>query len=120
MNRFLSYAVGVAVAGTLAGCANMTETQKTTATGAGVGAAAGAVIGGTVGASLSPTACTYVVSQDVPVVTLEKEVVVGEPLPETVVLYPIPETETYVFANVNGKRVIVDPKTRVVAQVVVQ
>lgn len=32
--------------GSLAGCANMTETQRTTATGAAIGAAAGAVIGG--------------------------------------------------------------------------
>jgi outer membrane protein OmpA-like peptidoglycan-associated protein len=35
--------------GLLAGCANMNETQKTTATGAGIGAAAGAVIGGLTG-----------------------------------------------------------------------
>jgi outer membrane protein OmpA-like peptidoglycan-associated protein len=58
MNRFLSYAVGVAVAGTLAGCANMTETQKTTATGAGVGAAAGAVIGGVSGGNRGARATT--------------------------------------------------------------
>lgn len=33
----------------LAGCANMTETQKTTGTGAAIGAVAGAVIGGATG-----------------------------------------------------------------------
>ena len=33
----------------LAGCANMSETQQTTATGAGIGALAGAVIGGVTG-----------------------------------------------------------------------
>lgn len=33
-------------AGSLAGCANMDETQRGTATGAGIGAAAGALIGG--------------------------------------------------------------------------
>jgi hypothetical protein len=37
--------------------------------------------------------------------------------PETVVLHPIPETKTYVFANVNEKRVLVDPDTRVVVEV---
>ena len=39
----------VLVALTLSGCANMTETQKTTAKGAGIGAAGGAVIGAVVG-----------------------------------------------------------------------
>lgn len=42
--------ISIAVAvGFLAGCANMTETQRGTAVGAGVGAAAGAVIGATTG-----------------------------------------------------------------------
>ena len=36
----------------LAGCANMTETQKTTGTGAAIGAVAGAVIGGGKGAAI--------------------------------------------------------------------
>ncbi len=47
MKRFFvcSLSVTLAAAG-LSGCANMTETQRGTATGAGVGAAAGAVIGG--------------------------------------------------------------------------
>ncbi|WP_153108967.1 OmpA family protein [Propionivibrio limicola] len=40
-------------AGGLAGCANMTETQRTTATGAGIGAVAGAVIGGISGGGKS-------------------------------------------------------------------
>lgn len=39
----------VLVVFTLGGCANMTETQKTTAKGAGVGAAGGAVIGAVAG-----------------------------------------------------------------------
>ena len=89
--------------------------------GGPVGAAAGAVIGGSVGAqALSPTACSYVVQTHVPVVAVEGDVVVGQPLPETVVLHPIPETDAFVFAYVNNKRVIVDPKTRVVTQIVVQ
>lgn len=38
-----------AVVGLVAGCANMTETQRGTATGAGIGAAAGAVVGAVAG-----------------------------------------------------------------------
>ena len=39
----------ILVAFTLGGCANMNETQKTTAKGAGIGAAGGAVIGAVIG-----------------------------------------------------------------------
>jgi outer membrane protein OmpA-like peptidoglycan-associated protein len=50
MNKFVLTltAVAFAVSG-LSGCANMTETQRTTGTGAGIGAVAGAVIGGVAG-----------------------------------------------------------------------
>ena len=42
--------ISVLVAGTLlAGCANMTEQQQTTAKGAGIGALAGAAVGAMVG-----------------------------------------------------------------------
>jgi len=47
MRKFLIGTVAAALA--LSGCANMSETQRSTATGAGVGAAVGAVIGGTTG-----------------------------------------------------------------------
>lgn len=47
MNKLnLSLAVAAIGATTLAGCANMSETQRTTGTGAAIGAAAGAVVGG--------------------------------------------------------------------------
>jgi hypothetical protein len=108
-------------------CANSAGVVGGAAAGAGIGAAVGgppgAVVGGIVGgatgaAALPPTACDYVITQEVPVATIEQEIIVGEPLPETVVLHPIPETKTYVFANVNEKRVLVDPNTRVVIEVV--
>jgi outer membrane protein OmpA-like peptidoglycan-associated protein len=41
-----TFAVAVVVTSLVSGCANMTETQRTTGTGAGIGAVAGAVIGG--------------------------------------------------------------------------
>lgn len=52
-------AVTAAAAVALTGCANMTETQKGTATGAGIGAVAGAVIGAaTAGGNRSRSATT--------------------------------------------------------------
>ena len=47
MRKFLIGTVAVTLA--LSGCANMSDTQRGTATGAGVGAGVGAVIGGTTG-----------------------------------------------------------------------
>ncbi len=59
MKSLFVYALGIAVAsGGLAGCANMSETQKGTATGAGIGAAAGAVIGGASGGNRGARAGT--------------------------------------------------------------
>ena len=54
MKKILSIlaAGAVAVSG-LSGCANMTETQRTTGTGAGIGAAAGAILGGITGGGRS-------------------------------------------------------------------
>jgi outer membrane protein OmpA-like peptidoglycan-associated protein len=47
MNNFKPALIALAVAiGTLPGCAEMTETQRTTGTGAAIGAATGALIGG--------------------------------------------------------------------------
>jgi hypothetical protein len=51
--------------------------------------------------------------QDLPVWPLfvEEQIVVGEPLPDRVRVRPIPRSE-YRYALVNGRRVIVDPRTR--------
>lgn len=86
--------------------------------GGPVGAAVGGVVGGAIGSqALPPTACSYVVKTEVAPVKVEK-VVVGEPLPEVVELHSIPDTEQYVFAYVNDQRVLVDPQSRVVVEVV--
>ena len=51
------------VALSLGGCANMNESQKTTASGAGIGAAAGAVIGAlTAGGNTGKSAATGAVA----------------------------------------------------------
>lgn len=92
-----------------------------------VGAAAGAIVGGTVGAAADvgtaifgpppPPVVTYVEREDVPSVTVEHDVVVGQPLPDTVVLHPVPKYH-YEYAIVNDKRVIVEPKSRRVVKIV--
>jgi outer membrane protein OmpA-like peptidoglycan-associated protein len=59
MNRIFICELSITVAtGGLAGCADMTETQRGTATGAGIGAAAGAVIGGVSGGDRATRAAT--------------------------------------------------------------
>lgn len=89
-----------------------------------VGAVAGGIVGGavgTVGAILQPPpppVREYVVHEDVPSVTIEKRIVVGEPLPDTVVLHTVPKYTEYRYAVVNNERVIVDPRTRKVVEVI--
>ena len=98
--------------------------QASTATGAVVGGPVGAVVGGTVGAAIGASAeppaevRTYVTRESVPSVRVTDKVVVGEPLPATVVLRPLPSHAEYSFAVVNEKRVIVEPKTRKVIQII--
>jgi hypothetical protein len=90
--------------------------------GGPVGAAVGGVVGAIAGTALNPPpqkVVTYVEQQPVPTdtVVVEEQVVVGKPLPKTVVLTPIPEDPTYAYAVVNKQRVIVDPSTYTVVQV---
>ena len=109
--------------------------QEGTVTGAAGGAVTGAIVGGPVGAAVGgvvgaiagtavdpPPAkvVTYVQQQPMPTqpVVIEKQVVVGEPIPREVVLTQIPEEPTYAYAVVNNQRVIVDPQTYVVVGVV--
>jgi hypothetical protein len=61
---------------------------------------------------------TYVQREDVPSVAVQERVVVGEPLPETVVLRTVPEHTEYSYAVVNNERIIVDPHTRKVIKIV--
>lgn len=90
--------------------------------GGPVGAAVGGVAGAIAGAALDPpprTVVTYVEQQPIPAnpVVVKEVVKVGHPLPKSVVLMPIPENQTYAYAVVNQKRVIVDPNTYTVVQV---
>ena len=96
-------------------------------TGAIVGGPVGAVIGGAVGlaagAAIDPPpekVVTYVREQPVQAapVVIQEPIAVGKPLPTTVVLTPIPSDPTYAYAIVNDQRLIVDPQTHTVVQVI--
>jgi Protein of unknown function (DUF1236) len=92
-----------------------------------VGAAAGAVVGGTVGLASDaatavfqpppPPVVTYVERERIPSVPVQEEVVVGRPLPRTVVLHRVPKYK-YEYAVVNHRRVIVEPGTRRVVKII--
>ena len=90
--------------------------------GGPVGAAVGGVVGAIAGTALDPPprkVVTYVEQQPVATGTIvvEEVVEVGRPLPRTVVLTPVPEDPAYAYAVVNEQRVIVDPSTYTVVQV---
>ncbi|MFN7103507.1 MAG: DUF1236 domain-containing protein [Pseudorhizobium sp.] len=120
---------------TLALFAPAVSAQEGTVNGAAGGAVTGAIVGGPVGAAvggvvgaIAGTAIapppreviTYVEQQPVPTtpMVVEQEIVIGKPVPETVVLTTVPQAPTYAYAVVNERRVIVDPQTRVVVEVV--
>jgi hypothetical protein len=91
--------------------------------GGPVGAAVGGVVGAIAGTAIDPPPAkvvTYVQAQPMPAqpVVVKGDVVVGTRLPQEVALVTVPEDPKYAYAVVNQHRVIVDPKTYVVVQVV--
>lgn len=88
--------------------------------GGPVGAVVGAGVGGTVGMAAEPPApvVTYVQREEAPSVTVEEQIVVGQPLPSTVTLHTVPKYKQYSYAVVNHKRVIVEPKSRKVVKII--
>ncbi|KLK93146.1 membrane protein [Microvirga vignae] len=134
-NRVLSSAATLAVialplalaacqSGTTAGAAGGAVTGAIV--GGPIGAAVGGVAGAAVGTALSPEESTrvqsYVVTQRRPSIRVADEVVVGQPLPPRVRLYPVPErvglANPYSYTVVNDRTVLVDPQTRTVVQVI--
>ncbi|HTO34368.1 MAG TPA: DUF1236 domain-containing protein [Pararhizobium sp.] len=107
--------------------------QEGTVTGAAGGAVTGAIVGGPVGAAVGGVAgaiagtaidpppqrvVTYVQQQPVQQsVVVKQPIVVGKPIPQDVVLMPVAEDPRYSYTVVNEQRVIVDPQTRTVVQV---
>lgn len=109
------------------------QAQEGTVSGAAGGAVTGAIVGGPVGAAVGGVAGAalgtvlappeaevrqYVVEQPTQSVTVPGQIVVGQPLPPTVQLYEIPQAQGYTYTVVNNQRVIVDPQTRTVIEVV--
>lgn len=91
--------------------------------GGPVGAAVGGVAGAVTGAALDPPpreVVTYVREQPAPATTavVEEPVVVGRPLPSTVEIVPVPDNPHYAYAVVNNQRVIVEPRSHKVVQVI--
>ncbi|WP_026782199.1 DUF1236 domain-containing protein [Pleomorphomonas koreensis] len=129
MNRILAASI---LAGAAAFASNAFAQEGTVsgavggaATGAVVGGPVGAVVGGVAGAAIGtilapppPEVRTVVVQQTTPSVVYDQPIVVGQPLPTTVVLYPVPGYDNYYYTVVNNERVIVDPQSRTVLQVV--
>ncbi len=90
--------------------------------GGEVGGPIGAMVGGTVGAAVGagleiPNAVLGAVPRSEPSVVVHERVVVGEPLPPTVELRPVPNYREYDYAVVNDRRVIVEPRTRRVVRI---
>ncbi|MBY3270859.1 DUF1236 domain-containing protein [Rhizobium laguerreae] len=127
--KLVGFAVGILMASTSA------FAQSSTVTGAAGGAATGAIVGGPVGAAVGgivggvagsvidpppPKVVTYVQQAPAPTerVVVKERVVVGQPLPETVVVTPIPDDPNYAYAIINDQRVIVEPSSRKVIQVI--
>jgi len=122
------------LAASIALFATGTMAQESTVNGAVGGAVTGAIVGGPIGAAVGgivgaaagtaidpppEQVITYVREQPVPAhpVMVQQEVTVGQPLPQTVLLTPVPESPSYSYAYVNERRVIVDPQTYTVIQV---
>ena len=61
---------------------------------------------------------TSIQGERVPSVIVQERVAVGEPLPPTVELRPVPRYSEYRYAVVNDRRVIVDPRTRRVIRII--
>jgi hypothetical protein len=85
-----------------------------------IGAAVGGVVGGAIGVlePPPPPVVTYVEHEHIPSVAIERDVVVGEPLPQTVVIHRVPQHDNYAYAVVNNERVIVEPSSRKVIKII--
>jgi hypothetical protein len=127
MNNRLAVSL-IAVSLLTSGAAFAQSTTETGAvngarTGGAVAGPVGEVVGGTVGAAVGagleiPNAVFSSIPRDEPSVTVRERVVVGEPLPETVVLRPVPSHAEYRYAVVNDRRVIVEPRTRKIIKII--
>ena len=88
--------------------------------GAAVGGPIGAVAGATIGAINAGALGSYVATHTYPTYVYQGDVVVGATLPTGVTYYRVP-TDYYApayYAVVNGRTVLVDPRTHRIVEVV--
>jgi hypothetical protein len=90
--------------------------------GGPIGAGVGAVVGAVAGGAIDPPpreVVTYVQEQPMQQsVVVQEPITVGRAVPETVVLTPVPQNPKYSYTVVNQQRVIVEPQSRKVVQVI--
>ena len=99
------------------GAFGQTPQQDLSRAGAGVGGAVGGLAGAAV--ELPADVLSAVTGAPRPrSVVVRENVAVGEPLPQTVVLTPVPSHTDYSYAVVNDRRVIVEPRTRRVIRII--
>jgi hypothetical protein len=83
---------------------------------------AGAAAGSALSAEESTRVRTFAAAQRRPSIRVREEVVIGQPLPPRVRLYPVPASvglqNTYSYTVVNDQRVLVDPETRTVVEII--
>jgi Protein of unknown function (DUF1236) len=72
----------------------------------------------TTGAAPPDEVVTYVQRERIPSVRVQGDIGVGFTVPDTVELRTIPRHDTYNYAIVNDRRVIVEPRTRRVIRVI--
>jgi len=125
----------IIIAVAIALAAGTASAQQSTVNGAAGGAVTGAIVGGPVGAAVGGVVgavagtvidpppervVSYVRDAPVPAdtVVVREKVVVGQALPQTVVVQPVPDNPKYAYAVVNKQRVIVEPTSRKVIQVI--
>jgi hypothetical protein len=109
-----AFAQGSTVGGAVGGAA------VGAAVGGPVGAVVGAGVGGTMGAAAEPPAevVTYVQRENIPSVSVQERIVVGEALPASVELRPVPQHTQFRYAYVNNSRVIVDSRSGKIVKII--
>jgi hypothetical protein len=88
--------------------------------GAAGGAAVGGAVGGPVGAAVGGAvgAITGSALPSRPPAAYRGRVVIGEELPDTVTVYPVPDYDAYSYTVIGPRRVIIDRRTRRIVRII--
>lgn len=84
--------------------------------GAAVGTVVGGPVGTVVGAGIGAIVGSSLPQQ--PSTVYDGPIVAGEPLPQSVVIYPLPQYPDYSYAVINNHRVIVDRGSHRIVRVI--